>query len=440
MSGAMSESPGAQTSQTAEDTPDPSGGDRAPGKSRKAAMPFILATVLLDMVAIGLIVPVLPMIVGAFTASPAEQAFWFGAVTFSFGLANFFAAPVLGALADRFGRRPVLLLGFSGLAMSFIVTGLATALWMLIAVRLFSGAMQANAAVANAYVADITPAQDRARRFGLIGAMFGLGFILGPAIGGVLGAIDIHLPFFVAGALAICNWLYGFFVLPESLPVERRRPFEWRRAHPFSALRQLGALQGVGPLVAVIGLATLAQFTLHSSWVLHNAFKFGWGPAENGWSLFVVGIMSFLVQGVLLRPLLKRFTPQRLASIGLIGSALTYLGFGLATEGWMIYVVIVVGTLLGGGAQASIQSLVSNAADSRNQGQTAGSVASLTSLMAVIAPTIAAPLLGLVSHLPRGNVWIGLPFFFCALLQAIGASIAISHFRRQRALQPVPAV
>ncbi len=406
---------------------------QAPGSGRQAAMPFILVTVLLDMVAIGLIVPVLPLIVGRFTASPTEQTFWFGAVTFTFGVANFFASPILGALSDRYGRRPVLLLGFCGLATSFIVTGLATALWMLIAVRLFSGAMQANAAVANAYVADITAPADRARRFGLLGAMFGLGFILGPAMGGLLGAIDIHLPFFAAGTLAIANWLYGFFVLPESLPPERRRAFEWRRANPFAALRRLGALKGVGPLIAVIALANLAQFTLHSSWVLHNAFKFGWGPAENGWSLFVVGVMSALVQGVLLRHLLKRFSPQRLATVGLIASALTYLGFGLATQGWMIFVVIVVGTLLGGGAQAAIQSLVSNAADAHSQGQTAGSVASLTSLMAVLAPTIAAPLLGIVSHLPRGDMRIGLPFFFCALLQAAGAIIAFLHFRRQRA-------
>ncbi|MBS0436442.1 MAG: MFS transporter [Proteobacteria bacterium] len=396
-------------------------------------MPFILVTVLLDMVAIGLIVPVLPLIVGRFTASPTEQTFWFGAVTFTFGVANFFASPILGALSDRYGRRPVLLLGFCGLATSFIVTGLATALWMLIAVRLVSGAMQANAAVANAYVADITAPADRARRFGLLGAMFGIGFILGPAMGGLLGAIDIHLPFFAAGTLAIANWLYGFFVLPESLPPERRRAFEWRRANPFAALRRLGALKGVGPLIAVIALANLAQFTLHSSWVLHNTFKFGWGPAENGWSLFVVGVMSALVQGVLLRHLLKRFSPQRLATVGLIASALTYLGFGLATQGWMIFAVIVVGTLLGGGAQAAIQSLVSNAADAHSQGQTAGSVASLTSLMAVLAPTIAAPLLGIVSHLPRGDMRIGLPFFFCALLQAAGAIIAFLHFRRQRA-------
>ncbi len=200
-----------------------------------------------------------------------------------------------------------------------------------------------------------------------------------------------------------------------------------------AALRGLTRLQGVGPLVAVIGLASLAQFTLHSSWVLYTTYKFGWGPAQNGWSLFFVGVVSAFVRGVLLKHLLARFTPQRLAAVGLIASACTYLGFGLASQGWMMFVVVFVGTLIGGGAQASIQSLVSNAATSHEQGQTMGSVASLTSLMAVIAPVVSAPLLGLVSHRPPGDVWIGLPFFFCAVLQAIGATLAIIHFRRHAA-------
>jgi DHA1 family tetracycline resistance protein-like MFS transporter len=407
---------------------------KAPGSSgRVPAMPFILIAVLIDMMAIGLIVPVLPLIVGVFTRSPGEQTFWFGAVTFAFGAANFFGAPILGALSDQHGRRPVLLLGFAGLALSFLVTGLATALWMLIAVRLVSGAMQANAAVANAYVADITPAEERARRFGLVGAMFGLGFTLGPVVGGLLGAVDVRLPFFAAGTLAIANGLYGWFVLPESLPPERRRPFAWQRANPVAALKGLARLEGVGPLVGVIGLAALAQFTLHTSWVLYTTFKFGWGPAQNGWSLFVVGVMSAFVQGFLLKHLLARWTPRQIASVGLVGSALTYLGFGLAAEGWMMFVVIVAGTLIGGGAMASIQSIVSNAAQSHEQGQTMGSVAALNSLMAVLAPVVAATLLGLVSHRPPGDVWIGLPFFFCALLQCIGATLAITHFRRHAA-------
>jgi len=399
-------------------------------------MPFILFTVLLDMVAIGLIIPVLPPLVGTFTRDPTEQAFWYGAVAFAFGIANFFGSPILGALSDRYGRRPVLLIGFSGFALSFFVTALANALWMLIVVRLVSGALQANAAVANAYVADITPPEDRARRFGLLGAMFGMGFVLGPVMGGLLGAIDLHLPFFVAGTLSLINWLYGFFVLPESLPPEQRRPFEWRRANPVAALRGLTRLQGVGPLVISIALSGLAQFVLHTTWVLYTTFKFGWGPLQNGLSLFGVGLMSVLVQGVLLKHLLKRWSPQRLAVVGLVSSSLCYLGWALATEGWMMYAVIGL-NLFGYAVASAMQSIVSNAADPKTQGQTMGAVASVNSLTAVAAPVIGAGLLTAVSHLPPGDWRIGAPYFFCALLQAAAMLISLRHFRSQRGRVPV---
>lgn len=397
-------------------------------------MPFILVTVLIDMVAIGLIIPVLPPLVGQFTGSQADQALWYGAVAFAFGIANFFGSPILGALSDRYGRRPVLLIGFCGLALNFFATALATALWMLIAVRLVGGAMQANAAVANAYVADITPPEARAKRFGLLGAMFGLGFILGPVLGGLLGAIDLHLPFYVAGSLALLNWLYGYFVLPESLPVERRRPIDWSKANPFSALRALADLHGVGPLVVVIGLSGLAQFTLHTTWVLYTQFKFGWGPLENGWSLFAVGLMSALVQGLLMGKLLKRLPAERLAVLGLVSSALCYFAWGAATAGWVMYAVIAC-NVLGFAVNASLQSIISNAADARTQGQTLGAVSSVNSLMAVAAPLIGAPLLGLVSHLPQGDWRIGAPYYFCAALQTCAMLLALRHFRRQRALR-----
>jgi DHA1 family tetracycline resistance protein-like MFS transporter len=405
----------------------------------RAAMPFILVTVLIDMVSIGLIIPVLPPLVGTFTGSQAEQAWWYGAVMLAFGIANFFGAPILGALSDRYGRRPVLLIGFSGLALGFFVTAMATALWMLIVVRLFSGAMQANAAVANAYMADITPPAERTRRFGLLGAMFGLGFILGPVMGGLLGAINLHLPFYVAGVLALLNWLYGYFVLPESLPRERRSAFAWRKANPIASLRGLAALQGIGPLVIVLALSALAQFVLHSTWVLYTSFKFGWGPLENGWSLFAVGVMSTLVQGVLLKHLLRRFSPRRLVVMGLLSSSLCFLAWGLAPAGWMMFVVIGF-NLLGFAAASAMQSIVSNAADESTQGRTMGALSSLNSLMAVVAPVIGAALLAFVSHLPRGDWRIGAPYYFCAALQAAAMLIALRHFSRERAtrsLQPV---
>ena len=394
-------------------------------------MPFIMLTALVDMVAIGLIIPVLPALVGSFTGSQADQAFWYGVVTFTFGVANFFASPILGALSDRHGRRPVLLIGFCGLALSFFATALSTAVWMLIAVRLVSGAMQANLAIANAYVADITPPEQRAKRFGMLGAMFGVGFILGPVMGGLLGAIDLRLPFFVAGSLALVNLLYGYFVLPESLPAERRHAFHWSAANPVASLRGLAQLKGAGRLVAVVACSGLAQFMLYTSWVLYTTFKFGWGPLQNGWSLAAVGIVSAIAQGLLLGRLLKRFSPQRLAVLGMVSSTLAYAAWGAATQGWMMFAIIFL-NLLGATVSAAIQSIISGAADARSQGRTLGAVSGLNSLMAVIAPVLGAPLLVMVSHLPKGDWRIGTPLYFCALLQAAALLLAVSHFRRER--------
>ena len=401
-------------------------------------MPFIMLTTLIDMMAIGLIIPVLPALVGGLTGSQADQAFWYGAVTFAFSLANFFSSPVLGALSDQHGRRPVLLLGFCGLALSFFATALATALWMLIAVRLVSGAMQSNLSIANAYVADITTPDERARRFGMLGAMFGVGFILGPVMGGLLGAASLQLPFFVAGGLALLNLLYGYYVLPESLPQSRRRAFNWKAANPVASLRGLAQTKGAGLLVAVVACSGLAQFVLYTSWVLYTTFKFGWGPLENGWSLAAVGVVSAVVQGLLLGRLLKRFSPQRLAVLGLVSSTLAYVMFGAASQGWMMFAIIFI-NLLGSTVSATIQSIISSAASARDQGQVLGAVSGLNSLMAVLGPLIGAPLLAMVSHLPKGDWRIGAPFYFCALLQAAALGLAVAHFRRERSARRAAA-
>ena len=400
-------------------------------RDRTAAMPFIMLTALIDMISIGLIIPVLPALVGSFTGSQMDQAFWYGVVTFSFGLANFFGSPILGALSDSFGRRPVLLLGFCGLALNFYITGLATSLWMLIAARLVGGAMQSNIAVANAYVADITPPEARAKRFGMLGAMFGVGFVLGPVMGGLLGAISLSLPFYVAGSLALLNLLYGYFVLPESLPAARRHAFEWKAANPVSSLRGLTQLKSSGRLVAVVACSGLAQFVLYTCWVLYTTFKFGWGPLENGWSLAAVGVVSAIVQGLLLGRILKFVSPRRLTVLGLVSSTLAYAMWGAATQSWMMFAIIFV-NLLGATVASAIQSIISGAADSHSQGKTLGAVSGLNSLMAVIAPAIGAPLLTMVSHLPKGDWRIGAPFYFCAVLQAAALVLAVSHFRSER--------
>jgi len=395
-------------------------------------MPFIMLTVLIDMISIGLMIPVLPALVGSFTGSQADQAYWYGVVTFAFGIANFFASPVLGAMSDTYGRRPIMLLGFCGLALNFFATALATALWMLVAVRLVGGAMQANQAVANAYVADISAPEERAKRFGMLGAMFGVGFIVGPVMGGLLGAINLQLPFFVAGTLALLNLCYGYFVLPESLSAKNRRPFYWRTAlNPIRSLRALSELRGVGRLVAVVACSGLAQFVMYTGWVLYASFKFGWGPQENGWSLAAVGVMSALVQGFLLGKLLKRYSPQRLAVVGMVSSTLAYALWGAASEGWMLIAVIFL-NVAGYTVTASIQSIISSAAEAHNQGQTLGAVSSLNSLMAVIAPLVSAPLLAMVSHFPPGDWRIGAPLYFSALLQGTALTLAVLHFRAQR--------
>jgi len=249
--------------------------------------------------------------------------------------------------------------------------------------------------------------------------------------GGLLGAIDLQLPFFVAGALAMVNLLYGYFVLPESLPPEQRRLIEWRKANPITSLKSLAALKGASSLAVVIACSGLAQFILYTCWVLFTTFKFGWGPWENGWSMAVVGVASVLMQGVLLGPLLERFSAERLALAGLVSSTLAYLLYGAAPEGWMMYAIIML-NLLGFTVASTIQSIISRAADATTQGQTMGAVNSLNSLMSVAAPVIGPPLLAVVSHLPRGDWRIGVPMYLCALLQSASLVFAYIQFRGGR--------
>ncbi|MFN4266996.1 MAG: MFS transporter [Aquabacterium sp.] len=402
---------------------------KSPG--RQAAMPFIMVTVLLDMMSIGIISPVLPKLVGGFMDSGVSTSLAYGAVQVAFALAQFISAPILGALSDRYGRRPILLLGLLGMSVNFFATALATEFWMLLTVRVIGGILCANVAVANAYVADITQPKDRARHYGMLGAMFGMGFILGPITGGLLGDHDVHWPFFLAGTLTLLNAIYGWLVLPESLPADRRRPFKLTQAHPLATLARLRQLNGLEPLLWVIGLSTLAQFILHTSWMLYTEFKFGWSPKDNGLSLFAVGVMAVIVQGGLLRQLQKTMPMHQLVTIGLISSTLAFAAYGAVPAGWMMYAVIVA-NLFGYTVNPAIQSVVSNSVESNRQGETMGAISSINSVAAVLGPLMGAPVLAAVSHYGAGDWRIGAPFYLCAGLQAIAAFIGISYFQQRR--------
>ncbi|MES3040993.1 MAG: TCR/Tet family MFS transporter [Pseudomonadota bacterium] len=394
----------------------------------KASLPFILITVFIDVLGIGLMLPVLPALVGELAGSSDLQSYWYGALMVTFGLTQFLAMPLLGALSDRYGRRPVLLLSIFGLGTAYLVTATTDSLIVLLLSRVISGGTSASFTVANAYVADITTPAERSKGFGAIGAAFGLGFIVGPALGGLLADGDLRLPFWVAAGMALLNGLYGWFVLPESLPIERRRPMRLRQANPFGALKHLSGLQGVGLLIVVYTLVLLAQWILQTTWVLYTSFRFSWQPSDNGIALCLVGLMAVLAQGVFMGPLLKRFGEQRLALIGITSAMFASIGYGLIDQSWMMYLLISA-NMLSFTASPALQGIISKAAHESEQGLTQGALNSIASLTTVVAPLIGTPLLGMVSHLPAQDWRMGATFFVSAALQFIAIVLARRHFR-----------
>jgi len=402
---------------------------------RQPAVAFVLIAVVIDVIGIGLIIPVLPKLVGEFTSNRETQTYWYGLLTVTFGLTQFLCAPLLGALSDRYGRRPVLLASMAGMGLMFFLTTQVTSVIALLMTRILGGALSANMSVANAYVADVTPPEARARNLGLVGAAFGIGFILGPMLGGLLGHYDVRLPFTVAAVLCLLNFAYGAMVVPESLPRERRKAIKLARANPFAALIGLTRLRSVGLLVAVTAINNLAQFILHATWALYTEFRFGWGPREIGLSLFVVGVVAAIVQGGLLGLMLRKFGEQRAVLLGLCSGSLAFAGYGLVTQGWIIYVIIF-SNFLAFAIAPAIAAIVSRAADPREQGLVMGTLSSLASLMIVIAPMIATPLLAEVSHLPPADWRVGLPYLLASALNVVALGLAALHFARHPGVAP----
>ena len=397
-----------------------------------ANLNFVLVCVFIDMLGIGLIVPVLPLLVGEFVHGREAQALWYGLMSTVFGLMQFLFMPMLGALSDRVGRRPVLMVSMAGMGINFLSTAWAPNLACLFIGRVIGGMSSASMSVASAYASDISSADNRAKSFGKVGAAFGLGFICGPMLGGLLGSVDLHLPFYVAAALSAANLAYGYFAVPESLPASRRAPFSRAALNPFSALARLFGRRAIRGLVVTYALMTFAQMMLQSTWVLYTTFRFDWTPRENGIALFCVGLSAAVVQAGLLGILMRRFGEVRLALLGLASGAITYTLYGLATQGWQMYVFILC-NLLAFAAGPALQAILSKSSAASEQGELMGSLQSIASLGIIIMPLVGTAILGAVSHLPAQDWRIGSTFFLCAAMQVLAIVVARRYFRAHQA-------
>lgn len=393
---------------------------------RNPAIGFVLACVFLDALGIGLIIPVLPRLVGSLAGSADAQTLWYGAIMISYGLMQFFFAPVLGALSDRIGRRPVLLTGILGLSLMMIIPAVASSLWAILISRLLGGMMSSSIVVAQAYIADVTTENSRISSFGKIGAIFGIAFVLGPALGGVLGQYDPRIPFMVAGSICALNFLYGIFILPESLKERNTSPLRIRELNPFTAIFNLTKLEGIRPFVLIITLFTLAQSLMQCTWALYVEYRYGWTPLMIGLSIFALGISISLTQGFFLPFLTKRLPSYKIVRLGLTLGVVAMLAIGFSPWGYLSLVLICLFALMGV-VGPTIQGEISRRCTMTQQGVNMGAVSSLNSFTGAISPTIGTPLLMVTSRHSDSLFLAGTPYFTCAMLLIVTLGIALFY-------------
>jgi DHA1 family tetracycline resistance protein-like MFS transporter len=422
---------------------------------RQPAVGFIFVTLALAIVGFGLLIPVLPKLIVQFKGGDITNgSHAYGSLVGVYALMQFIGAPILGSLSDRFGRRRIILIATAGSAVDYVIMACAPTLSWLVVARIISGFTAGVYATTNAYIADVTPPEKRAGAFGLLGAAFGIGFIIGPVLGGLLGEIDLRLPFWVAAGCSAVNWFWGLLVLPESLKPENRRPFSWGRANPVGSLLALKRLPAVLGLAEGYFLLMVAQTMMFSMWALYTDYRYHWSPRDVGLSLMAAGVLSGLVQAVLVKKIVPALGETRAVLIGLTISALAYIGYGLAPYGWMIFAVMTVACFAGISGPA-LQAYITKHVPANEQGATQGVLGGLQSLAGIPGPLLATWSFGWAIsadpgiHLPQflsfldgAATWLvhhllpkhpGVAFFEAAFLILTAMLLALRSFRKDAA-------
>jgi len=398
--------------------------------NRKAAIGFIFVTLLIDVTGLGLIIPVVPKLIEDLlqTTNISKVALFGGLLTFSYAIMQFLFAPVLGNLSDKYGRRPVLLFSLLGFGLDYLLLAFAPSIGWLFVGRIIAGITGASMTTASAYIADISTPETRAQNFGMIGAAFGLGFIVGPMIGGLLGEMGPRIPFLVAASLALLNAAYGYFVLPESLDANNRRAFEWKRANPISSLKNLSRFPAVAGLIVSFFLIYIASHAVQSNWSYFNIEKFKWTPKMIGISLAVVGVLVSLVQGVLVRFVNPKIGNERSVYVGLGLYTIGLILFGLASQSWMMFAFLIP-YCLGGISGPGLQAIISGSVPANEQGELQGSLTSIISITSIVGPLIMSNLFAFFTGPIAPFYFPGAPFMLAALLMLLSCFFAYKALR-----------
>ncbi len=400
--------------------------------SRKAAISFIFITLLIDVTGLGIIIPVMPKLIEQLIHSNVSEAsVWGGWLTLAYAFMQFLFAPVLGNLSDKYGRRPVLLFSLLGFGIDYLFLAFAPTIWWLFLGRIIAGITGASFTTASAYIADISTNENRAQNFGMIGAAFGAGFIIGPVMGGVLGSYGARVPFLVAAGLSLLNALYGFFVLPESLKKENRRPFEWRRANPVGSLLQIKKYPSVAGLVGALVLIYIAAQAVQSTWTFFTMAQFGWSEKIIGYSLGIIGLLTALVQGWLIRYVNPKLGNEKSVFVGFSFYTIGLLLFAFASQSWMMFVFLIP-YCLGGIAGPAMQSIISGHVPPNEQGELQGALTSMISLTSIVGPPIMTNLFAFFTKPSAPVHFPGAPFLLGALLMIGSTTIAYLVLRQEK--------